>query len=324
MIKTFLKRFTGLSITGLFLMGFAQAGVPVWTIEPVAGFPPSVTVRATETATILYTLTNQSYKPHLLQMRPIQGITPSGCTTSLAYHQSCTLTLSVSGSGLAGDVMGGPVICDHGNALQCYQPSQGNGLAIHLTQQPPPVQQYTVTASVVGGNGTVSPMTVSVNSGATQIFNATPDSGYGVNQWLVDGVVAQSQGSNFTLSNITANHSVTVTFSTATLTPSLTTLALSVNCPASSPSVDCAIKNNALTGTARQITIHNFGVADATNVVVNALGTPVGTSVNTPPSCSTIPANGGTCVITVTPGEIANADGSAVPCTSGVAPAFCD
>lgn len=61
-------------ITGLALMGSAQAGIPVWTFAPIAGYPPTVSVSTTGKATIKYTVTNQSHKTHILRMKPIQGL----------------------------------------------------------------------------------------------------------------------------------------------------------------------------------------------------------------------------------------------------------
>ncbi|KTD35219.1 NHL repeat protein [Legionella moravica] len=303
---------------GLVLMNTAWAGASVWTFEPVSGYPPSVSVSSSGMAIVKYTVTNQSHKSHTLTVRPIQGITSSGCTSALGYHQSCTLTLTVAGSGLNGDVFGGPILCDQNNSSQCYQPSQANSLAIRLTQIPP-VQQYTVTSSA-GSNGSVSPSgSQTVNPGTSLIFTATPDTNYGVGQWLVDGAPVQQGGATYQLTNITANHTVDVTFGTVTLTPSVSMLGLSVNCPAASMSPDCAQKNNALTGTPRQITITNTGSGEATNVLVSSSGLPSDASVS-PSSCATLAANGGQCVITVTPGAIASANASSALCTTGVQP----
>ncbi|MFJ1270154.1 hypothetical protein ACD661_16480 [Legionella lytica] len=304
--------------TGLVLMNTAWAGAPVWTFAPVSGYPASVDLSPSQAATIKYTVTNQSRKPHTLTMRPIQGITSSGCTSTLGSHQSCILTLTITGSGLKGDVLGGPILCERGNPSQCYQPSHANALAIRLTQTPP-VQQYTITSSA-GTNGSVSPNGLqTVNSGTSLSFTATPDTNYGVNQWLVDGALAQTGGATYQLTNITANHTVKVTFNTATLTPSVSTLGLSVNCPTFSTS-SCTPKNDALTGKARQITITNTGSVNATNVVVSSSGLPSDASVSFPSSCTTIAANGGTCVITITPGATASANASNAACTTGVQP----
>ena len=57
-----------------------------------------------------------------------------------------------------------------------------------------------------------------MNSGGNLTFTATPSPGYLVNSWSVDGTVTQTGGTTFTLANITANHTVNVTFSVATFT----------------------------------------------------------------------------------------------------------
>ena len=72
-----------------------------------------------------------------------------------------------------------------------------------------------VTGSA-GANGSIDPDgDQSVASGADITFYATPDDGYQVNNWSVDGVVDETQSSaaEYTLSDVTANHTVSVTFS---------------------------------------------------------------------------------------------------------------
>ena len=79
----------------------------------------------------------------------------------------------------------------------------------------------TVTPSA-GANGAISPGTAqTVTAGGSLTFTATPNSGYTVNSWSVDGTVTQSGGTSFSLNNITANHTVNVTFTplTFTITP---------------------------------------------------------------------------------------------------------
>lgn len=136
-----LRRLVLVGACGLVLMIAAHAGGPVWTIDSVAGFPPAVFMTSLgQTATIKYTITNRSHKAHKLEMKPIKGITATGCISRLEYNQSCILTLTVNGNALNGFITGGPVICSQGNPLQCYQPSQANSLAIRIPQ-PSPVQQ---------------------------------------------------------------------------------------------------------------------------------------------------------------------------------------
>ena len=83
---------------------------------------------------------------------------------------------------------------------------------------------FTVTPSA-GTNGTISPNTPqTVKSGGSVTFTATPSAGYLITTWSVDAVVVQTGGTTFTLSNITANHTVLVSFisssTTFTITPS--------------------------------------------------------------------------------------------------------
>ena len=67
---------------------------------------------------------------------------------------------------------------------------------------------FTITPSA-GANGAISPSSAqTVNTGGSVSFTATPNSGYTVKNWSVDGTVVQTGGTSFTLANITANHSV--------------------------------------------------------------------------------------------------------------------
>ena len=79
----------------------------------------------------------------------------------------------------------------------------------------------TVTPTA-GANGTISPSSVqTVSSGKSLTFTATPNTGFTVNSWSVDGTGVQTGGTSFTLADITANHTVLVTFSpiSYTITP---------------------------------------------------------------------------------------------------------
>jgi len=81
---------------------------------------------------------------------------------------------------------------------------------------------WTITPSA-GPNGAISPNTPqTISSSATLTFTAIPDSGYRVDKWLLDGAVQQTGGNTCMLGNITADHTLTVTFKTAiyTVTPS--------------------------------------------------------------------------------------------------------
>jgi hypothetical protein len=191
------------------------SGSPIWTFTPLTA--TNISLTATQTAAIQYTVTNQSHRRHALFMEPILGVNQittgagvCGASFVLEYQQSCTLSLQVNGAELRGNVFGGPVVCEQPNTLQCYQPAAGNQLAIYLESG----QKYTITPSA-GANGTISPNTVqTVDSGSNVVFTAIPNANYQAFQWLVDGVLVQTYGSTYQLTNVTANHTVAVTFQT--------------------------------------------------------------------------------------------------------------
>ncbi len=87
----------------------------------------------------------------------------------------------------------------------------GSGIVIvrYLTSGSPTT--YTITASA-GSNGSISPSgDVTVSSGASQEFTITPSSGYVVSDVLVDGTSVGAV-SSYTLSNVTANHTISASF----------------------------------------------------------------------------------------------------------------
>lgn len=82
---------------------------------------------------------------------------------------------------------------------------------INLTIGEAPDTTYTINASA-GSGGSISPSgTVSVTSGGSQTFTITPYSGYQVNSVTVDGT-GQGAVSTYSFTNVTASHTITVTF----------------------------------------------------------------------------------------------------------------
>jgi hypothetical protein len=76
---------------------------------------------------------------------------------------------------------------------------------------------YSIAASA-GTNGAISPSgSVSVSQGASQTFTLTPSTGYKVQDVKVDGASVGAVTS-YTFSNVTAAHSISVTFATSTYT----------------------------------------------------------------------------------------------------------
>jgi subtilisin family serine protease len=80
---------------------------------------------------------------------------------------------------------------------------------VHVTFK---ILTYTVTASA-GANGSISPNgDITKDYSSSQQFTALPNTGYEVNEWTVDGNNIQSGGTTYTLSDITATHTIAVTF----------------------------------------------------------------------------------------------------------------
>ncbi len=131
---------------GLFLfctlLSEAYASAPVWTYNPLTA--TSMTVRANESAIVQYRVTNQSPKHHTLRMQPIRGITSSGCVNSLGYKESCVLTLQINGSLLAGNVVGGPVLCEQYNPQLCFRPMLSVQLNVQTASPLPPPASTTL------------------------------------------------------------------------------------------------------------------------------------------------------------------------------------
>jgi hypothetical protein len=75
------------------------------------------------------------------------------------------------------------------------------------------IKTFTITATAAGPNGSISPKgNVKVNYGANQTFTITPNNGYKADV-KVDGV-SQGAITNYTFKNVTANHTISATFTT--------------------------------------------------------------------------------------------------------------
>ncbi|PJD92601.1 MAG: hypothetical protein CK426_02740 [Legionella sp.] len=203
-------------IMTVFYSAMSWSGSPLWTIVSAPSYPSTVSVSSTGVATVKYRVTNQSHKTHTLilantnQAVSMQVTDPEDCPDliNLRYQQSCLLNLYINGSQLHGSYRGGPVLCQQGSPLQCYQPGANDILNITYI----PVGHYLITPTAEA-NGAISPATPTiVDAGANLTFTATPASGYQVDKWYVNDAIAQYSGTTFTLSNISQNYTVDVSF----------------------------------------------------------------------------------------------------------------
>lgn len=155
-IKNSFLMFCLLSITAL-----SYAGAPLWTSSPLTA--TTVSVPSNDTATVQYTITNQSSRVHTLSMQSITGITQlttglgvCGNPFVLTGKASCTLSLQVNGNQLTSPINDGPIVCKQGSTLQCYRPAATN--ILHITQASA-ITDATITV-------TASPLTLTTNDPA--------------------------------------------------------------------------------------------------------------------------------------------------------------
>lgn len=172
MNASWIKVYLGMVLS--FSIGIVNAGSPLWTFTPLTA--TTVSVLPSQSSTVQYQITNQSQKTHTLQMSPIQGITQvttaGNCSSpfTLAYKQSCTLTLQVNGNLLQGNVNGGPDVCESTSRLQCYRPSQADVLNITLNLEP--YLSTSLTSLVLKASGAARLVTIT-NNGTKTAENVT-------------------------------------------------------------------------------------------------------------------------------------------------------
>jgi len=75
----------------------------------------------------------------------------------------------------------------------------------------PYVQKYTVTASVAGGDGTVTPASQSLDYGSTAAVTATPAPGFRLST-ITDNGVPKPLANPYVIPSVVKNHSIAVTF----------------------------------------------------------------------------------------------------------------
>jgi len=84
--------------------------------------------------------------------------------------------------------------------------------------------KYTITATVEGGNGAITPGTIDVEHGNNQTFTFIPTPGFRVKEVFIDGVLnlAAVQKGSYTFTNVIQEHTIKVTFIKLTFTVTAT------------------------------------------------------------------------------------------------------
>ena len=191
-----------------------------FTISPSANYQISdVQVDGTSVGAVSsYTFTNvtashtisASFTPVQYSISAsVQGsggtISPSG-TSSVNYGSSATYTITpATGYQISSVVVDGAPA----GAVSSY--TFANVTASHTITASFTATQYTITA-IYQGSGSISPVGIkSVNYGASVQYTIVPDTGYQISSVLVDN---HSVGavSNYTFTNVSANHSIKATF----------------------------------------------------------------------------------------------------------------
>lgn len=159
------------------------------------GATASATYVVTNTSSITLNVVNISHFPANSGL----SVTSNTCG-SLAPAANCTIILGLTVPANQQTI--------NTNLILWPQPtSQGIKTPIVIN-----IVDLTVTATA-GSNGSLSPSgTIKPLLNGSINFTATPDTNYTVNEWKVDGAVEQTGGTSYTLSSITTDHTVEVSF----------------------------------------------------------------------------------------------------------------
>lgn len=136
------------------------------------------------------------------------SINPSGAI-SVSFGSSLSFTASPNtGYSINEWRINGSVVQTGGSSYTLSDVTMSQALSVTFT----PLTYVVTSASTDDTQGNVGPASRTVDYGASATFIAVPSTDYSVNQWLVDGVLAQTGGTSYTLTDITATHEVTVSF----------------------------------------------------------------------------------------------------------------
>ena len=158
------------------------------------------------------------------------------------------------------------------------------------------VSNFSITATA-GANGTISPAGITVvGVGTNQTYTFTPNCGYTVQNVIVDGV-AQGSLSSYTFTNVTANHTISVTFvgSSPIITAGgPTTFCDGGNVVLTSSSATGNLWSNGATTQSITVTTAGTYSVEVTNGSCTATSNGITITINPLPTTPTITASGAT------------------------------
>jgi hypothetical protein len=135
------------------------------------------------------------------------GLTCTGAVCSGEYAPNALVSIAATAN--AGSTFAGWTGCDSTSGATCTVVMNGNrSVAAIFT-----INSYTITASVSGGHGRVTPASQRVSHGASGSITITPDPKYNASAITDNGVSMRVVGP-YAMSNVTADRNVVVTFST--------------------------------------------------------------------------------------------------------------
>lgn len=175
-----------------------------------------------------------------------------------------------------------------------------------------PVAQFTIMSSA-GPNGSISPGSIMVDSGANATFTITADPGFHVADVLVDGISVGALTS-FTFTNVTSNRTISASFAMDVIASFTVTPTAGVN-----GSINPATPQTVAAGNDAPFMIHadpGFHIADVLvdGVSVGAVGSYTFTNVQADHTISASFAADAVGMFTITPS--AGANGAIAPATA--------
>jgi hypothetical protein len=143
--------------------------------------------------------------------RVVLGLGSVTCTPASVVLGGSSTCTAVPATGYLVQGWGGACAAA-GNSPQCTLTNIQTGQSATVSFAALPLNSFIVSASVVGGNGTVSCSPITVPAGGSSVCTAAPAQGYQVAGWSGD-CAGSGQNPVCTLTNIQANKVSTVSFS---------------------------------------------------------------------------------------------------------------